>query len=199
MKKLFFLAALVFMALAPVFSQSNKDLKHDMEEARDSKHDIFIEMNDGKIATYEKLKIKAGVMGYEHFEADGKKLDIPFDSVKSYQTDEYYAVRIDSTPKIHVGKMPAAELFAMRIRMGKIELFYSYRQKEKVLGVEVYSSDKKVSYFLRKGKNASLVPLSKATLKLMVADKKGVLEEFDDVYKKRNEYDSATKILDDYN
>jgi len=198
MKRILFLVTLVFQASIPAFSQSIKELKSDMEEARDSKRDIFIEMNNGKFITFEKLKIKAAVLGYEHFEGDGKNLDIPFDSVRAYQTDEYYAVRLDSTPKVHLGKMPARELFGMRIRMGKIELFYAYGQKEKVLGVEVYS-DKHVSYYIRKGKNTQLVPLSKETLKLMVADKKAVLEEFEDVYKKRNEYESATKILDDYN
>ena len=198
MKKLF-LVILVLLASIPVFSQSLKDLKNDMEEARESKRDIFIEMNNGKFITFEKLKIKAAVMGYEHFFGDGKKLDIPFDSVKSYQTEEYYAVRLDSTPKIHLGKMPARELFGMRIRTGKIELFYSYRQTEKILGVDVYNSDNKRSYFLRKGKNSKLVLLSKAALKLMIADNKAILEEFDDIYKKRNQYDSATKILDDYN
>ena len=199
MKRLFFLLSLVFLALVSAFSQSNKELKSDMVEARDSKHDIFIEMNTGKILTFGTLKIKTVVLGYEHFEGDGKKLDISFDSVRAYQTEEYYALRIDSTPKIHVGKMPAAELFGLRIRSGKIELFYTYRQKEKILGVAVYNEDKKYGYFLRKGKNTQPVQLSKVTLKTMIADKKAVAEEFDDIYKKRNEYESATKIIDDYN
>jgi len=48
--------------------------------------------------------------------------------------------------------MSEAELFAHRIRNGKIELFYSYRQGDKLLGVKVYG-DKEGSFFLRKGKN----------------------------------------------
>lgn len=39
------LAILMFLASTPVFPQSLKDLKSDMEEARESKRDIFIEMN----------------------------------------------------------------------------------------------------------------------------------------------------------
>ncbi len=198
MKKLF-LAILVFLTSMPVFPQSQKELKNDMEEARESKRDIFIEMNNGKFITYEKLKIKAAVLGYEHFEGDGKKLDIPFDNVKSYQTEDYYAVRLDSTPTIHLGKMPARELFGMRIRTGKIELFYSYRQKEKILGVNVYTSDNHLSYFIRKGKNSELVDFSKAALKLMIADNKGLLEEFESMYKNMNKYKSAIKIIDEYN
>jgi hypothetical protein len=198
MKK-WFLAILMFLASIPVFSQSLKDLKSDMEEARETKRDIFIEMNNGKFLTYEKLKIKAKVLGYEYFEGDGKKLDIPFDSVKSYQTEDYYAVRLDSTPQIHLGKMGARELFGMRIRTGKIELFYSYRQKEKILGVPVVTADNHYSYFLRKGKNSKLVDLSKEALKSMISDNKSVLEEFESMYKGIKRYKSTVEILEAYN
>lgn len=193
------LAILMFLASIPVFSQSLKDLKSDMEESRESKRDIFIEMNNGKFLTYEKLKIKAKVLGYEYFEGDGKKLDIPFDSVKSYQTEDYYAVRLDSTPQIHLGKLPARELFGMRIRTGKIELFYSYRQKDKILGVPVVTGDNHYSYFLRKGKNSKIVDLSKEALKSMISDNKSVLEEFESMYKGIKRYKSTVEILEAYN
>jgi hypothetical protein len=198
MKKLFLVMA-VFLASIPVFSQSQKELKNDMEESRESKRDIFIEMNSGKFLTFEKLKIKAAVLGYEHFEGDGKKLDIPFDSVKSYQTEDYYAVRLDSTPQIHLGKLPARELFGMRIRTGKIELFYSYRQKDKILGVPVVTGDNHYSYFLRKGKNSKIVDLSKEALKSMISDNKSVLEEFENMYKGIKRYKSTVEILEAYN
>ena len=193
------LAILMFLASIPVFSQSLKDLKSDMEESRESKRDIFIEMNNGKFLTYEKLKIKAKVLGYEYFEGDGKKLDIPFDSVKSYQTEDYYAVRLDSTPQIHLGKLPARELFGMRIRTGKIELFYSYRQKDKILGVPVVTGDNHYSYFLRKGKNSKIVDLSKEALKSMISDNKSVLEEFESMYMGIKRYKSTVEILEAYN
>ncbi len=197
MKKILLTKIFIF-SLMLTNAQSNKDLKNDMLDARDGKRDIFIQMNNGTFLTFEKLKIKSPPLQSEHFEGDGKKLDIKYDSVYAFQTEEYYALRIDSTPKIHIGKMPFMELFGRRIRNGKIELYYTYRKKNSIIPI-LLDDENNSGYFIRKGKTTNVVPLSKPKLKSFVSDKKGVLEEFDNMYKRSKPYKSATEIIDEYN
>ena len=93
MRQITYLIIMSFISFA-VSAQSRKDIKNDAEEARDTKNDIFIQMNDGKILKFSSLKIKAPIMGYEYLEGDGKKIEIAADSIKAFQTDKFYAERI---------------------------------------------------------------------------------------------------------
>jgi hypothetical protein len=182
-------------------TQSRKDIKNDAIEARDTKNDIFIELNDGKILKYGVLKIKFPIMAYEYLEADGKKLDIPADSIKAFQTDKFYALRIFTTQTNLIGKLPFTELFAQRLRNGKIEMYIISQMRNNAYGPSGSSSSSgyRWSYYIKKGKNSDVIALSKENLKSMIQDNKGLLEEFDSKYKKSRAYDSATEIIDEYN
>lgn len=137
-------------------------------------------------------------MGYEYLEGDGNKLDIAADSINAFQTDKFYAERIFKTAKGVIGKLPFTELFTQRLRNGKIELFMSSSYSSNAYGAAGGGGHVR-SYYIRKGKSGTIQPLFKDMLKLMISDNKGLLEEFDKMYKKAREYESATKIIDEYN
>ncbi len=201
MKKSILVIYFLIFLVSFLSAQSRNDIKNDALEARDSKYDIFIETNNGEILKFNDLKIKHPFMGYEYLEGDGKKLDISADSIKAFQTDKYYTVRIYKSVSNLIGKLPFTELFAQRLKNGKIELFMIAEKKNDAYGPSGSGSSSGYvwSYHLRKGKSNKVIPFSKGALLSMIQDNKSLFEEFENLYKRTNIYKSATTIIDEYN
>lgn len=196
MKKIFVFIAFVMLSATYSFAQTYpKKIKKAMLEARDETRNIFIELNNGTVLTFEKLKIKAGFMQYERFEGDGKKLDISFDSVRCYQTEDYYAYRKHTSPKFKIGKMPSSELFAKRIKQGKIELFFSYQQYNE--DTQTLDREKSEYTYIRKGENGILEYNILQVLPQMLADNTVVSAEYDEM--KRTNRWNIGQLIDKYN
>ena len=193
--RIILLAATIFLFTSCYFE--NKIQKQGAIESRDGKHEAFIELDNGEMLTFQTLKIKSPPLQYQYLLGDDKKLDIAANKIKAFQTAGYYAYRIYDQPDLMIGKLPYSDLFAVRIVNGKIELFVISSKESGAYGPNQSGFVKR--YYLRKGKNTSLIPASEVTLKNMILDNKSVLEDFNKLYKRSYLFKSTMKVLEEYN
>ena len=188
---IFFLSSFVAVA------QSKKELKKDAEDARETKDEFFIDLLNGKRIKYNSLKLKITLVNGDHLEGDGKRIDIPQDSMKAYQTDKSYTEFFPNVKNFYPDGRSQSYAAGERIRKGKIELFTTHTYISNAYGSA--GGGGFIDFLVRKGNNGQVYGLSRETLKALISDNKSLLEEFDKMYKKGWEYESATKIIDEYN
>lgn len=190
------LFALLLMQSCSYYPQ-RKIMKQSSLEARNPKYECFIQFNDGTIKPFTNLVLKHPPLAYEYLEGDGKKIDEDVNNIRAFQTPKFYAERIYDERTGGIGKLPFTELFASRIRNGKIELFMIAEMKNNTYGPN--SSGYEQSFFLRKGKEDKLRPFSAGLLKEMVKDKKDLYDNFNDYYIRNYAFKGAMQVLDEYN
>ncbi len=171
-----------------------KLIKENQLTAKESKYHCFVKLNDGTLNPYQKLSIKRPPLVFEYLQGDGKKINLKANEIQAFQTEDYYAERVYDQKNIVIGKLPFNELFATRLRNGKIELFM-------ITEMIYYGSDKRYTknYFVRKGSSEKLQPLSAAVLHKLVEDNSELDKNFKDYYSDRNPFKGAMKVLDVYN
>lgn len=190
-----FVTAVVFLLASCYFE--NKIQSQGAKEARDTQHEMFIEMESGEIVSYSKLKIKSPPLQYQYLEGDGKKINTPAKEIRAFQTENYYAIKVYNQAELMIGKLPFSELYAARIVDGKIELFVISEKKKDAYGPNESGYAK--SYFIRKGKKTLLIPATAKSLKNMISDNKSLFEDFDNIYKRTYPFKSIMKVLEEYN
>lgn len=197
MKRIIYIIAVCFISFV-ASAQSRKAIKKDAEEARDTKDELFVELRSGKKIKYNSLRLRITLGGGQYLESESKKIDIPWDSIKAFQTEKFYSEIFFDRKYLILNGRNEAVVEAQRIRNGKIELFTTSVYKSGAYGASGGGGLVR-EYLVRKGKDGEIYVLSKDILKGMISDNKGLLEEFDKMYKKARKYESATKIIDEYN
>jgi len=194
MTKIILLAAIVFCSSQPGFGQ--KQLKDDADEAKDTKYECFVQQNDSVILKFHEFKLKMLPMTFGVLVGDGEKLKYKAGEVIAFQNDEGYWCHVtDPTIKPLNTKGSWEELYAIRLKKGKIELFYQHNDKLIVDGKLTLKGNK---YFIRKGNEITFLDGKGNVLKDAVKDKKKVYDQFDDLFGKgklENMYD----VIDAYN
>jgi len=196
-KRIIYIISVCFISFV-ASAQSRKAIKKDAEEARDTKDELFVELRSGKRIKYSSLKLKITFGGGQYLESDNKKIDISWDSIRAFQTEKFYTEIFYDKKYIILNGRNWLKVEAQRIRNGKIELFTTSVYQSGAYGASGGGGFVR-EYLVRKGKDGEIYTLSKDILKGMISDNKGLLEEFDKMYKKSREYESATKIIDEYN
>ena len=196
LKRVLYLVIFFLTSFAAV-AQSRKELKKDAENARETKDEFFIDLRNGKRIKYSSLKLKITLTNGDYLEGDNKKIDIPHDSIKAYQTEKFYVEYFYDRKNMYINGRYYAFVNGQRIRNGKIELFTTSVYSSGAYGSGGGGSER--TYLVRKGKDGEIFVLSKEILRQLISDNKSLLEEFDKMYKKAREYESSTKIIDEYN
>lgn len=191
-----------------------KTLKEKKIEARDTKNENFIQLNDGKIISYTDLTYKIS-NGYLY--GDGKKLDYRFDSIRMFQTNKFCAVRYQTSEKLPNSTYNVRNNLLERIIKGKINAFVGSDYQNNLYnsastsGVFINeSSSQKATrsggyvrvYYLQKGDNGEIIRFSKQGLRSMVADNKTLKDKdyFNEIIKKSKfELKNIIDVLDEYN
>ncbi|MBP6431883.1 MAG: hypothetical protein KA319_08960 [Ferruginibacter sp.] len=191
-----------------------KTLKQKKIEARETKNENFIQLNDGTIISYSDLTYKVS-NGYLY--GDGKKLDYRFDSIRMFQTNKFCVVRYESTVKLQNGNDKKSSLKLERIIKGKINAFVGSEYQNNLYnsastsGVFINeSSNQKATraggnvrvYYLQKGDNGEIIRFSKQGLRSMVADNKSLKDKdyFNEIMKKSKfELKNIIDVLEEYN
>ena len=197
MKKITFIA-FFFSFLSGCYTDK-WNYRKDAIEAKDSRAECFIEMNDGTLTKYGSLKFKLPPMSYGYWSADGNRINIDWSQVKAYQTNDGYFTRVKKSianRNINQHEVFIADAFAVRVRKGKIELFRVYTTNGKTVSNNQYES--KEFFYIKKGKEAEAVPLNETNLKAAILDNKNVLGDFGATYKKGHMKD-VLNIIDEYN
>jgi hypothetical protein len=195
MKHFCFVAVLTLMLTSCYFE--NKIQKQGALDSRDPKQECFIEFMDGKIISYNTLKVKNPPLQYQYLEGNGEKLTFDTKEIRAFQTEKFYAYKLyDKSPGV-IGKLPFNELFAERIVNGKIELFVISEMTMNAYGPN--SSGYQKTYYIRKGKTGVPGIATKGNLKNLISDNKSLLEDFESLYKRTYPFKSIMKILEAYN
>jgi len=172
-----------------------QNYKDDADEAKDTKYECFVQQNDSVIIKFHEVKFKLAPLTFGILKGDGERLKYAPGDLIAFQDDRGYWLRIaKSGIKPFESNISFEDLYALRLKKGKIELFIQRNDKLLVDGKLALKGDK---YFIRKGNQIQFID-NKAVLKEAVKDKKKVYDSFDETYgkgKRENIYD----VIDAYN
>jgi hypothetical protein len=172
-------------------------IKNYAAEAKESKYDFFLELNDGNTIKYSQLEYKKL---HVRLFGDGVKLPYSAGNIKAYQDKRAYRLRVTGYDSASVDDKYKHydDFFAARLINGKIELFIfqpniGYQPKNGAAGREV-------TLFIRKGKDSPPQGLDKGgvNLKLAISDNKDLKENFKEMYG-RGRLRDIVKIIEEYN
>lgn len=162
-------ALLLLFLLGYVNLISSQNFKKEALEAKDTAYQCFVKTTDSTIIKFEHLKYKTPPLSYSYLEGDGQKLDYRAEDILCFQDEKGYWLRIvdpslSRTPI--VGRHSFDNFFAVRLVIGKIEIFRRYSGGEPV-------------FYIKKG--TAFQPLDKwgVGLKNMMTDNEKLYNEID--------------------
>ena len=136
----------------------------------DASPGCFVQLNDGTITQFTKLKLVTGVLSTPHLLGDGKVV-INAKDIIAYQNEKHYAV----TSKILTSKKSAAVAvetlpgFAVKVLSGKVNVYC----RKYYNGANTADE-----YFLQNGNDGHIIAFSKDVLKSMLKEDTKALEFF---------------------
>jgi hypothetical protein len=214
MKNSLLLLVVVIFSTSLLFSCSNS-LKTAIKAGRDESAGNFVKTRDGKITTYNTIKV-GGLSNM--FIADGKKLDVT--DIVAFQTENGYSERFfKSSSQYKEGKTPLLYLFGQRIRKGKIEMFllveesglsqasrerttYNSNGTSNTTRQASANSQWKNAYFLKKG-DSVIVKFLPENIMPLINDNSAAVAEYNRLFHKgisqSKALENMNKVLDIYN
>jgi hypothetical protein len=197
----FILRTLVFVTFIGLLFSCSGSIKFSKykAEARDTKQDFFVELNDGSIIKYGMLKhglVKTRLYG------DGTMITYNAEQIKAYQDKNAYWLKF----RTYDAKNPShllsryVDFFAMRLISGKIELYLFKPYAVVNSSGPVSASSITVIYLIRKGKDGALQGLDEwgVNLKNAISDNKAVKADFEELYGK-GKLKNIVNVIEAYN
>ena len=199
MKKFLLTSALIALLANIAGAQM---FKSDAKEAKDTKHEYFVQLADSSIHVYESLKFKEPPMSYGYLVGDGKRLDFKAEEIYAFQIDNGYWLNDNlldywsSRSKKPIPSVPMGLSFSQRIRSGKLELYF--RSGNTRMNPDAFTDDR--IYYIKGANSVWLRELDRkgARLKDEIKSNKSLYDDFDNIYKK-GKIKSVIEIIDEFN
>ncbi len=157
-------------------------------EVASKKWDCYVEMNDGTIKKYSKIKLVTGILSTPYLLADGE-IKILATQIKAYKDANFYAVsqrEFYNTNKTHVA-IDVLPGFAIRELKGEVNV-YSLQYYN---GSNIYKK-----FFLQKGHDGKIIPY---TTQLLNEYAKNNIEVKNFVTKKKAKQKELLAVVESYN
>jgi hypothetical protein len=157
-------------------------------EVGSKKWDCYVEMNDGTIKKYSKIKLVTGILSTPYLLADGE-IKILATQIKAYKDANFYAVsqrEFYNTNKTHVA-INVLPGFAIRELKGEVNV-YSLQYYN---GSNIYKK-----FFLQKGHDGKIIPY---TTQLLNEYAKNNIEVKNFVTKKKAKQKELLAVVESYN
>ncbi len=166
----------------------------DYEDSKEDKYEYFVELASGKIIKFnESLKVKTIGHAERCLVGDGVRLPYTVDSVKAFQTEKVYFLRVVDSAKLIIGPKPFIMYYAGRLRKGKIDIYALSQEAVNSWGGPLMMP----TFYLKKGKTGSVQPVTKETIAEAIKDRKDIEPKYGLLFSTRIK--AILKIIDEYN
>lgn len=158
------------------------------EDVAAKKSDCYVEMNDGTVKKYSKIKLVTGILTTPYLLVDGE-IKILATQIKAYKDANYYAVsqrEFYNTNKTHVA-VNVLPGFAVRELKGDVNV-YSLQYFN---GSNIYKK-----FFLQKGHDGKIIPY---TTQLLNDYAKNNIEVKNFLTKKKTKQKELLAVVENYN